>query len=350
VKANKVNWATQGAFITHRGRVYDHNEDACFIREVHTGEGMLHADTVDFKTNETCIVAVADGIGGNSAGEMASKLVAKSFSDFSPGGQEDLAEHLSAVNRQLYEEGKKDSILSGMGATVVGLCFGGAETFAFNVGDARVYRRQDDYLMQVTKDDSIAQVLVDAGELAMDETRSKNLHQLTQAIGGSVEEKGIDPHTYPLKISNQASFLICSDGLHDMVSLDDMEAIMAKETSPGDRVNGLFQAALKGGGEDNITIIWLDVEHVSLRTELRGKQLKIEMNKDEIFELSFKAESVLLDGQDETPYSVQGTTVLLSETEEQIEFANEHGVSVGDELVFKEKGSAAVKYKVTEIK
>ena len=117
--------------------------------------------------------------------------------------------------------------------------------------------------MQVTKDDSIAQVLVDAGELSMDETRGKNLHQITQAIGGTLEKKEIEVHTYPLKISSQVSFLICSDGLHDMVSLDEIEAIMNADNSAMSRVNGLFRAAMENGGEDNITIIWLDLSVVT---------------------------------------------------------------------------------------
>jgi len=66
--------------------------------------------------------------------------------------------------------------------------------------------------------------------------------------------------------------------------------------------------------------------------------------------LDFKTDSVSVAGESETPYSVQGATILLSETDEQIEFVNEHGVSVGDELIFKGQGSDAVKCKVTEIK
>ena len=114
--------------------------------------------------------------------------------------------------------------------------------------------------MQITKDDSIAQVLVDAGELAPDQTRDKKLHTITQAIGGSVEFKEIEPHIYPVKIKSRGAFLICSDGLHDMVSIDDIEEIMVAAGSPEERVGDLFDAAMKSGGEDNITIIWLEIE------------------------------------------------------------------------------------------
>ena len=338
----------QGAFITHRGKVYDHNEDACFIEQAFFGEGMGQAESAVFKTEGSCVAVVADGIGGNSAGETASKLVVESFSDSDFANQEGLVEHLKSVNHQLYKKGQADPDLAGMGATVVGLCFGASEIFAFNVGDARVYRKQDDYLMQITKDDSIAQVLVDAGELSMDETRDKKLHQITQAIGGATEEKEIDPHTYPIKISNQASFLICSDGLHDMVSLDEIEAIVAKENSPINRVDGLFQAALKNGGEDNITIIWIDVDRVSLRTELCGKKLVVTTSEGKTEILDFKSDTVST-GEGEASYKVQGQTVLLSETDEQIEFEDEYGVSIGDELIFKGQGNTICKSQVTDI-
>ena len=91
-----------------------------------------------------------------------------------------------------------------------------------------------------------------------------NLHQLTQALGGSTEKKEITPHTYPQKIGSKTSFLICSDGLHDMVPLDDIESITAKPTPPEEKVSKLYEAALRGGGEDNISIIWLEIKTVSL--------------------------------------------------------------------------------------
>ena len=147
-----------------------------------------------------------------------------------------------------------------MGATVAGLCRGDEGLFALNVGDARVYRKQDNYLAQITKDDSVAQVLVDAGKLAPDETRDKKLHQITQAIGGGPEFSDIDPHQYPVRIKNRADFLVCSDGLHDMVSLDAMEDIVSREKTPEQIVGKLFQTAMESGGEDNITIIWAEIQ------------------------------------------------------------------------------------------
>ena len=343
-------WYISGAVITHRGKVYGHNEDSCLLEKVFSGEGMEEPKSVSSRVEGIFIGAVSDGIGGSAAGEVASRMVVDSLFGYKGETPEDMVVHLESLNDSIHSRGISDGI-AGMGATVAGVCIGRAGPFAFNVGDARVYRQQDDYLMQVSKDDSIAQVLVDAGELGPEETRSKNLHQITQALGGSSDKKGIDPHMYPLKIGKEASFLICSDGLHDMVSLDDIESITAESTTPQEKVTSLYEAALRGGGEDNISIIWIKVEAASLKRELSGKCLELK-NKDggKTAPLFFHDDQTLEFREKPYSYKVVGLEVFAGKGDVKIGF-DSCKLSKGDKIVFRDgSGKVLKECAIVEIK
>jgi serine/threonine protein phosphatase PrpC len=150
-----------------------------------------------------------------------------------------------------------------MGASVAGIACGREGAFLFNVGDARVYREQDGFLQLVTKDDSIAQLLVETGQAAPDEVRPANIHQITQAIGGKSEPTPIAPHIEALKLTRPRRFLLCSDGLTDMVAIDRMENILSKHSPATEAVAELFRAAMEAGGEDNATIIVAEISLAS---------------------------------------------------------------------------------------
>jgi serine/threonine protein phosphatase PrpC len=102
--------------------------------------------------------------------------------------------------------------------------------------------------------------LVEAGHAERDAPRPEERHALTQSLGGRYELASIQPHIYPLRLRPADRFLLCTDGLTDCVSLDDMEAVVANEPSPAAAVERLFKAAMAAGGKDNITII---LAHVS---------------------------------------------------------------------------------------
>lgn len=256
----QAQFLVAGACITHKGAVREHNEDACLFGAAYSNTSLPEPEESSIAGNENWIIATADGIGGQNAGEIASAMVVEGLSRASRITPELVSQELIELNRKVHEAAASNPEYSGMGATVAGLCQGPDALFAFNVGDARLYRKQDDYLCQITKDDSIAQVLIDAGKLDPQDTRDKKLHTITQSIGGQHELKDIEPHIYPIKVKQSASFLICTDGLTDMVSLDDMEEIVKKEETPEQVVRGLHQAAMDAGGEDNITIIWAEAQ------------------------------------------------------------------------------------------
>jgi serine/threonine protein phosphatase PrpC len=255
-----THYAVHGAWICHTGKLRRMNEDACLA-------GTALSDTsIDTPSPfsidaEPWIVAVSDGIGGHRAGAEASREVVEALADCKRVTPYGVADILQRVNRRLCERGLKDSEFAAMGATVAGIGCGRREIFAFNVGDSRVYREEGGRLTQITRDDSEAEELIDQGLLkSADGLRPGFLHALTQAIGGREEVIEIEVHIHPLHIDEHARFVICSDGLTDMVPASEIAKIMAANGDATAAVAALFTAAMDAGGLDNITITVVEVE------------------------------------------------------------------------------------------
>jgi len=220
------------------------------------------------------IIAVADGVGGANAGRRASAEVVQELMagrNFSVLGVKAL---LREVNVKLFEVGERSVGCRGMGAAVAGLCWGMDGLLAFNLGDCRVYRQQDEFLAQITKDDSIAQVLVEAGQAPAGGMRDGRIHSLTQCLGGQLQLVEIDPHVHEVKLRHQERFLICSDGLSDALGLDEMEAVMKGRLAAAECVQNLLNSALAHGAADNVSIVVVDVKPVSSDGE--GRRLSNE--------------------------------------------------------------------------
>jgi protein phosphatase len=207
------------------------------------------------------MVVVSDGIGGHRAGDVASRIVVESLDGCERVTPAGVRETLLRVNRDLVEHGRKDASCAGLGATVAGLACGARGVFAFNVGDSRVYQLGEGRLVQVTRDDSEAEELIEMGLLSRDaEIRPGFLHALTQAIGGRYEVIPIEVHTHSIKITKRTRFLVCSDGLTDMAGRGEIEEIMLAEHAAEVTAEALFGLAMDAGGVDNITLAIVDVE------------------------------------------------------------------------------------------
>lgn len=260
VLATPLNYlAVSGACLTNRGAAREHNEDACLFGEPIAQVDLETPVSARLAGNRPWLLAVADGMGGENAGERASREVVTALAgchDFTGNG---VASLLRQLNEHLFNLGQANVRLIGMGAAVVGLCFGPEGVFGFNVGDARLYRRQDGFLALITEDDSIAQLFVEIGQAERDSLRPDKRHALTQSLGGRRELVSIEPHIFPLRVRPSDRFLLCTDGLTDCVSLDDIEAVVAGESDVITAVNRLFNAAMGAGGKDNISIILADV-------------------------------------------------------------------------------------------
>jgi protein phosphatase len=251
--------AVSGAYLTNRGVAREHNEDACLF-----GVPIAEADLETPRSGRLAgdrpwLLAVADGMGGENAGERASREVVLALADCQDFTQAGISSLLCRLNEHLFHVAQADTRLAGMGAAVAGLCFGPDGLFGFNVGDARLYRIQDGFLALMTEDDSIAQLLVEAGHAERDVPRPDERHALTQSLGGRHELASIQPHIYPFRLRPADRFLVCTDGLTDCVGLDDLEALVVNEPSPAGAVERLFKSVMAAGGKDNITIILADL-------------------------------------------------------------------------------------------
>ena len=230
--------------ITHAGKVRQNNEDALLV-----GEG----------EDETLFV-VADGIGGFEAGEVASSLAVDVLKDLHPDVPFKAA--IGEANRRIVSAGRGDGKLSGMGTTVVAIRFGGTpgEPVAevAHVGDSRAYLMHGGEMIPITEDHSLVAELVRSGDLTRDQAAEhpqKNL--ITRALGAD-EEVDVDIAILPIEAGDR--ILLCSDGLSDMVSETRISEILADSPDdPEGAARVLLSAALDAGGNDNITIIIVDV-------------------------------------------------------------------------------------------
>ena len=231
--------------VTHAGKVRQNNEDALLV-----GEG----------EDETLFV-VADGIGGFEAGEVASSLAVDVLKDLQP--DEPFKAAIGEANRRIVAAGRGDEKLSGMGTTVVAIRFGGTQrepvAEVAHVGDSRAYLMRGGDMNPITEDHSLVAELVRSGDLTRDQAAEhpqKNL--ITRALGAD-EEVDVDTAILPIEAGDR--ILLCSDGLSDMVSEAGISEILADSPEDPERVaRGLLSAALDAGGNDNITIVVVDVK------------------------------------------------------------------------------------------
>jgi PPM family protein phosphatase len=230
--------------LTHAGKVRQNNEDALLV-----GGG----------EDETLFV-VADGIGGFEAGEVASSLAVDVLKDLQ--SDEPFKAAIGEANRRIVAAGRGDEKLSGMGTTVVAIRFGGKQgepvAEVAHVGDSRAYLVRGGDMNPITEDHSLVAELVRSGDLTRDEAAEhpqKNL--ITRALGAD-EEVDVDTAIVPIEAGDR--ILLCSDGLSDMVSETGILKILAESPDDPERAaRALLSAALDAGGNDNITVVVVDV-------------------------------------------------------------------------------------------
>jgi serine/threonine protein phosphatase PrpC len=188
-------------------------------------------------------------MGGHAAGDEASRRVLFHLTRSMPGAADEAAviARIRDAHRELFAAMAEDAGLRGMGTTLVGLLIGTAGCLHFNVGDSRLYRVRDGFIRQISTDDAPLRGRSDTG--------SARSGQLTQSLGGSAEETQITPHVGSEPLVPGWLYLLCSDGLTDLVELDRIEAVLTDGSSDAAKAAVLLAEALARGGTDNVSIL-----------------------------------------------------------------------------------------------
>lgn len=203
------------------------------------------------------LFAVADGMGGAQAGEVASKLAATVLEDTDSGalsGRERVTALFQEANKRVHDRSNVDPSASGMGTTMTVALIEGNEVTIGHVGDSRAYLVRDGRLEQLTEDHSLVNELMKSGKLSPEEAETHPQRSvITRALG---TDPDVDVDAFTIEAQKGDVFLLCSDGLTAMVDDDGILDVVEKHRDDLDRVTkSLVAAANRGGGEDNITVV-----------------------------------------------------------------------------------------------
>lgn len=222
------------AYASDTGRVRSHNEDRYLSRPP--------------------LLAVADGMGGAQAGEVAAQITIETLSALDDHATPDeLRDALVEANRRIRTAADDDTARAGMGTTATALLFDGEQATLVHVGDSRGYLYRHNELRQLTDDHSVVAEMVRQGQLLPEEAerhRSRNI--ITRALGA---EPDVEVDRLRIPLDDGDMILLCSDGLSSLVRDDEIAHTIAQATSVQHAVDGLVAAALAGGGTDNITVV-----------------------------------------------------------------------------------------------
>ena len=227
---------------TDPGRVRRRNEDAFVV--------------------DPPLFAVADGMGGAQAGEVASRLAAAAFREYREADELAPEERVQAIikeaNRRIYDRARTDSEVSGMGTTVTAALLSDGGVVIGHVGDSRAYRIRDGRLEQLTEDHSLVADLMRSGRLTPEEAEGHPQRSvITRALG---TDPDVDVDTLVIEAAAGDLFLLCSDGLSTMVSEPDVLRTVERANTLDEAARDLVRAANTGGGEDNVTVVLFRLE------------------------------------------------------------------------------------------
>jgi len=251
---------------TDLGQSRDHNEDTFLVADLTTGKASLMPDVRSHDVGERgSLFMVADGMGGAAAGELASSmavdLIYRHLSTTWPHDEEisgarfayRVREAVELANGELYAYALEHPDVRGMGTTVTLVGVFGAELILAQIGDSRAYLVRGGQAIQLTRDQSLTQRLVDAGELTEEEAeRSERRNIILQALGPDPRVR-VDLSQQSLRRDD--ILIMCSDGLSGSVRKDEIAALAGEHSELSDLCSALIDLANERGGPDNITVV-----------------------------------------------------------------------------------------------
>lgn len=258
---------------SHTGCVRASNEDGFLIGDLDRGVRLLSGGTMEAASEEDGIVVqpagargllwlVCDGMGGAAAGEVASELATRLVWEEMAQAQATtdrvvyarlLRRAVRVANLRVWEQGRQDSHLRGMGTTLSAAGLVGNVVILAQIGDSRVYLARGEHLVQITRDQSVAAALVRAGRMRVEEVRvTPHAHAVLQALG---IHRDVEVALSIARLRRGDRLLLCSDGLYDPLGDEGLRAVLDAHDSVGEAVDALIDAACKAGGPDNVTAL-----------------------------------------------------------------------------------------------
>ena len=246
----------QYAYTCHIGKIRNNNEDnfwCCGDSLEAQNQGMSHIRSGYMKQSEYPLLAVFDGMGGESCGEMAAFLAAEAcgehFKTAKDGIRNDPEEFLNEIcesmNQAICDYGRTNKINS-MGTTAALLAFAEDAVYSCNLGDSRIYKSDREKFYQISQDHVLGRSLFGKAPL-------------TQYLGMEEENLQLEPSISRQEIKIGDRFLLCSDGITDMLSDGEIADILSRDIPVAKTVEILVDRALKKGGRDNITVVLCEI-------------------------------------------------------------------------------------------
>ena len=270
---------------TDVGQIREHNEDNFLVADLsRRSRGLLEANRAAAVGPHGSLFAVCDGMGGAAAGEIASQLavdiiyerMVDGLSDTEPTLRDDIARRLvhavEAAGLRIFQEAKLDRTRRGMGTTVTAAALVDDYLFLAQVGDSRGYVLRDGQLTQVTRDQSLVNQLIEAGQLTEEEAETFEHNNIILQALGTADTVQVDLTYVALKKGD--TLLLCSDGLSGMVRFDEIREVLRSVPEPLEACKLLTERANQAGGHDNITVIVVKFDGDTLEAANATEPLK----------------------------------------------------------------------------
>lgn len=250
------------AVISGSGKLREENQDNYYLDGAYRddlAENTVRLEEVSVRGGTLC--AVADGMGGEKHGELASLMTVRGMDsiDRSAGAGgivQYLLERNDEICRFMEQNGRART-----GSTFVGLCLDESGGSVVNIGDSRAYLFRKGRLAQLSQDHTPVRSMLELGVLTPEAAkRHPDRHKLTQHLGIFPEELVIEPYTAGIDVRPGDLFLLCSDGLYDMVDDSRIRQILAEGHELRDTVSALYRQAMEAGGRDNITALLVQIK------------------------------------------------------------------------------------------
>lgn len=254
--------------ITNIGRVRQNNEDNFYLCGQYRTDVDMPNMTCTFSTPKSSyLFSVCDGMGGEEYGELASLIAVRLLDEYADNFSETINEYIDKANGAICAE------ISSHGGKRIGTTFAALELTdgkarAFNIGDSRIYLIRDNEVSQISEDHTQVQMLVTQGFVsAGDAKKHPARHVLTQHLGIFPDEMTLEPFcAEAIELKNGDIFLLCSDGLTDTLSDDDLLGIINADGDLESKANALIESALNTGSRDNITAVLAEISCITTET------------------------------------------------------------------------------------